>query len=99
MKRVFTIVLLCYRAYLRSAYADSCGASGIALQVLGSGGPEIQGKRASSSYLIWQDGKARVLVDSGGGSPLRFGESGADFVNLDVMLFTHLHADHSAGFP
>ena len=99
MKRVFTIVLLCYCAYLRSAYADSCGASGIALQVLGSGGPEVQGKRASSSYLIWQDGKARVLVDSGGGSPLRFGESGADFVDLDVVLFTHLHADHSAGFP
>lgn len=47
--------------------AEVCGKSGIALQVLGSGGPELQDKRASSSYLIWQDGKARVLIDSGGG--------------------------------
>jgi ribonuclease BN (tRNA processing enzyme) len=68
------------------------------VQVLGSGGPQVQGKRASSSYLVWQDGKARVLVDSGGGSALRFGESNADFTDLDVVLFTHLHVDHSADF-
>ena len=30
----------------------------IMLQVLGSGGPEMNDKRASSSYLIWIDGKA-----------------------------------------
>ena len=36
------------------------------------------------------DGKARVLVDAGGGSALRFGESGAQMADLDVVLFTHL---------
>ena len=76
----------------------TCGATGVAVQVLGSGGPEMKG-RASSSYLIWQDGKARVLVDAGGGSALRFGESGALMADLDVALFTHLHSDHSADFP
>jgi ribonuclease BN (tRNA processing enzyme) len=79
--------------------AESCGSSGIAVQVLGSGGPEMQDKRASSSYLVWRDGKARVLVDVGGGSALRFGQSGAMFPDLDVVLFTHFHADHSADFP
>jgi ribonuclease BN (tRNA processing enzyme) len=69
------------------------------VQVLGSGGPELQDKRASSSYLIWQDGQARVLVDAGGGSALRFGESGAKMSQLDVILFTHFHVDHSADFP
>jgi ribonuclease BN (tRNA processing enzyme) len=83
----------------QAAHAANCTGHGIELQVLGSGGPEMQDKRASSSYLIWQDGKARVLVDSGGGSALRFGEAGATMSGLDVFLFTHLHADHSADFP
>src|SRR6202050_3897069 len=82
-----------------SAHAQNCGGAGVAVQVLGSGGPELQDKRASSSYLVWQDGQARVLVDAGGGSALRFGESGAKMSQLDVILFTHFHIDHSADFP
>jgi len=77
---------------------QSCGVHGVAVQVLGSGGPELQDKRASSSYLIWEDGRARLLVDAGGGSALRFGESGAQMSDLDVILFTHLHVDHSGDF-
>jgi len=73
-----------------------CGRNGVALQVLGSGGPELQDKRASSSYLIWHDGIPRVMVDSGGGSALRFGESGATMSDLEVILLTHLHVDHTA---
>jgi ribonuclease BN (tRNA processing enzyme) len=86
-------------AFLPSAAAQSCGAQGVAAQVLGSGGPELQDKRASSSYLVWKDGQALVLVDAGGGSALRFGESGAQMSQLDVLLFTHYHVDHSADFP
>ena len=82
-----------------SASAQSCGAQGIALQVLGSGGPELQDKRASSSYLLWQSGQVRILVDAGGGSALRFGESGAQMSQLDAILFTHFHVDHSGDFP
>ena len=81
------------------AHAQHCNGTGVALQVLGSGGPELQTRRASSGYLVWIDGKARVLVDAGGGSALRFGESGAQMASLDVILFTHLHADHSADLP
>jgi ribonuclease BN (tRNA processing enzyme) len=85
--------------FVPSADAQTCDGEGIAVQVLGSGGPELQDKRASSSYLVWQDGQARVLVDAGGGSALRFGESGAKMSQLDVILFTHFHVDHSADFP
>ncbi len=81
------------------ATAQSCGAMGVAVQVLGSGGPETQDKRASTSYLIWKDGKARVILDAGGGSALRFGESGAQMSTLDVFLFSHFHVDHTSDFP
>jgi ribonuclease BN (tRNA processing enzyme) len=79
--------------------AQSCGSSGVAVQVLGSGGPETQDKRASTSYLIWKDGKARVILDAGGGSALRFGESGAQMSTPDVFLFSHFHVDHTSDFP
>jgi ribonuclease BN (tRNA processing enzyme) len=81
-----------------SAVAQSCGSRGVAVQVLGSGGPELQDRRASSSYLVWEDGRARVLVDAGGGSAVRFGESVAQMSQLDVILFTHFHVDHSGDF-
>jgi ribonuclease BN (tRNA processing enzyme) len=69
------------------------------MQVLGSGGPELEDQRASSSYLVWQDARARVLIDSGGGSALRFGQSAARVAQLDVIVFTHLHIDHGTDFP
>jgi ribonuclease BN (tRNA processing enzyme) len=93
----FCLLLICAMTPSFVA-AQTCGAKGVAAQVLGSGGPELQDKRAMSSYLIWQDGQARVLVDAGGGSALRFGESGAQMSMLDVILFTHFHVDHSGDF-
>jgi len=79
--------------------AQGCSAPGLAVQVLGSGGPELEDKRASSSYLIWDRGHARAMVDAGGGSALRFGESEAKMSDLDVVLFSHFHIDHSGDFP
>ena len=95
------LLLICFLLGCSSlpATAQTCGSQGIAVQVLGSGGPELQDKRASSSYLVWENGQARVLIDAGGGSALRFGESGAQMSQLDVVLFTHFHVDHSGDFP
>jgi len=71
----------------------------IQLQILGSGGPEIYDGLASTSYLVWINNKARVLIDAGGGSSLNFEKSGADFNDLQAILLSHLHVDHSAAIP
>ena len=81
-----------------SAATSACEAP-IAVQVLGSGGPEGQLERASAGYLLWLDGKARLLVDLGGGSFARYGASGARFTDLDLIALTHLHADHATDLP
>ena len=71
----------------------------IVLQVLGSGGPEMGDKRASSAYIVWVDGKSKMLIDFGGGASLRFEEVGANIPELDVILLTHQHVDHTADIP
>lgn len=83
-----------------SISASSCGETGVAVQVLGSGGPEITyNNRASSGYLVWIDGAARVLVDAGSGVAANFGRSGARLEDLDAIVLSHLHVDHSADLP
>lgn len=76
-----------------------CSGTGVEVQVLGSGGPELQSGRSSSGYLVWLDGKARLLVDAGSGTALRFHQAGARIADLDAIALTHLHVDHSADLP
>ena len=83
-----------------TAHADEmCGEEGVWIQILGAGGPEIDDGQAGPSYLIWVDGKARALVDTGPGSSVGFDQAGANFEDLEVIAFTHLHVDHTADFP
>jgi len=69
------------------------------IQVLGAGGPEIDDGLASSSFLIWIGSKARIMVDAGGGSSFNFEKSAANFNDIEAILLTHLHVDHSAALP
>jgi ribonuclease BN (tRNA processing enzyme) len=66
--------------------------------VLGSGGPGAAG-RAGASYLVFVDGVARILVDAGPGSFARLGEAKASLAQTDLVLLTHLHADHAGELP
>jgi ribonuclease BN (tRNA processing enzyme) len=79
--------------------AQSCAPGPATVQILGSGGPAINRERASSSYLLWIDGQAKMLIDMGGGSYLRFGQSGAKLNDLALVAISHLHPDHVSDLP
>jgi ribonuclease BN (tRNA processing enzyme) len=66
--------------------------------VLGSGGPRAFG-RAGSSYVVLLDGTPRILVDAGPGAFVRIGELQLDLAQVDTVLLTHLHIDHSSDLP
>ena len=99
LRRLFPLTAFMLLAACGSIEAKCPPAAGIALQILGSGGPIADDARASSGYLLWVDGTARVLIDAGGGTFLRFAEAGAHFEELDWVGLSHVHADHSADFP
>lgn len=69
------------------------------VQILGSGDPLVNAQRASTSYLLWIDGKGRVLVDIGGGAFLRFGQAKAQLGDLWLIAISHLHPDHVSDLP
>lgn len=107
MSRYLRLAAICW---LWPCYAVAAGAvegpvmtcpppEAAAVQVLGSGGPIADDARASSAYLLWLGGRARALVDVGGGAFLRFGEAGARFEDLDIIALSHFHTDHSADLP
>ena len=77
----------------------ACGTRGVYVQVLGAGADDLGDAQASSGYLVWVDGKARVLIDMGTGSALRFEESGADFKDLYAVGLSQLTSPPSFREP
>ena len=73
-------------------------AGSLTLLVLGSGGPRPFG-RASSSYIVEVNGTPRILVDAGPGMFLRVGELNVNLEQVDTVLLTHLHIDHTGDLP
>jgi len=76
------------------ALAQSCEPGPSTVQILGSGGPATNPERASASYLLWIGGQAKILVDMGGGTYLRFAQSQAKLVAQDAhagrLIVSHL---------
>ena len=102
---MYRITIVCLLALLSTplirsdAFAQRCAASPIAVQILGSGGPRANPFRSSSSYLLWVDGQARILVDMGGGAHHRFGQAQAKIEDLSLVAISHLHPDHVSDLP
>ena len=75
-----------------------CGDTGVAVQILGSGGPFGTG-RASAGYIVWIDGVSRIMVDAGGGTFAHFHEAGASLTDLQLLALSHFHPDHASEVP
>jgi ribonuclease BN (tRNA processing enzyme) len=82
-----------------NALAQTCTGSPMAVQVLGSGAPGFVKDRSNTSYLLWIGNQAKILVDAGGGAYVRFGQAGAKFGDLSMILVSHLHPDHVSDLP
>lgn len=65
--------------------------------ILGSGSPLPDAERAGPSGLISANGQ-HFLVDCGRGVLMRLAGAGLGIVNLNAVLLTHLHSDHTTDF-
>ena len=93
MKGLLILSLLLADAAAPRAHASPVKPS-LEVMVLGSGGPRPFG-RAGSSYIVLIDGKPRILLDAGPGAFVRIGELNIELEQVDIVLLTHLHIDHS----
>jgi ribonuclease BN (tRNA processing enzyme) len=66
----------------------------IAVTVLGSGTCVPSLERSSCSVLV-ETGGRRWLVDSGAGTLRRLLEAGTSHLDISVLLYSHLHPDHT----
>jgi hypothetical protein len=78
MLRSVTICLLVLLAIPANASAQGCVGNPVAVQILGSGAPPINPNRALTNCLLWVGAQAKILVDAGCGTSIRFGQSQAN---------------------
>jgi hypothetical protein len=90
LRRLMILCLFPVLCFAAGAQAEKvCGDTGVWVQVLGAGGPEIDDGAAGPSYVIWYDHRARVMIDTGPGASVGFDKAGAnkdkDIYSLPVL--------------
>ena len=66
--------------------------------LLGTGGMMPLPRRALTSLMTRYNGSS-ILIDCGEGTQVAIKEKGWSFKPIDVICFTHYHADHISGLP
>lgn len=98
-KIVLLMLFLLFSFDIFASIDSQCKDKSFTLQILGSGGPISDDRRASSGAVVWINGKSTILIDAGGGVFLRFGQSGARLEDLKLIGISHLHTDHVSDLP
>ncbi len=66
--------------------------------LLGTGGMMPLPQRALTSLMVRYNGTS-ILIDCGEGTQIAVKKCGWSFKHIDVICFTHFHADHISGLP
>lgn len=66
--------------------------------LLGTGGMMPLPQRALTSLMVRYNGTG-ILIDCGEGTQIAVKKCGWSFKHIDVICFTHFHADHISGLP
>jgi ribonuclease BN (tRNA processing enzyme) len=69
------------------------------LTVVGSADAVNAGGRGNSCYLVESRGARKLMIDFGPTALLGLRRVGVAPVDLGGIVFTHLHGDHTGGFP
>ncbi len=65
------------------------------LTILGSGTCVPYNRRGSSSYAL-ELPKTKMLLDCGNGATWKLGKVGINYLDIDHILITHFHPDHTS---
>ncbi len=65
------------------------------LTILGSGTCVPYHRRGSSSYAL-ELSKSTILLDCGNGATWKLGKAGISYLDIDHILITHFHPDHTS---
>jgi ribonuclease BN (tRNA processing enzyme) len=65
------------------------------LIILGSGTGVPSLKRGSPGLVVATD-ISKILIDSGSGALRRMLEAGISYLDIDLLLYTHIHPDHTS---
>jgi ribonuclease Z len=66
--------------------------------LLGTGVPTPRADRFGPSTLI-EAGSRKLLIDAGRGTTIRLNQIGVPMGEIDALLLTHYHSDHTSGIP
>ena len=66
--------------------------------LLGTGGMMPMPKRWLTSLML-RCGGSNIIIDCGEGTQIALKEAGISPKPIDIMCFTHMHADHISGLP
>ena len=100
IKSLFCVAAATLFLCANSATASiNCNEAGTRVEVLGSGELSFDNTRATGAYLVWHDNRARVLVNAGAGTYLRFKLSRANFNDLDAIVITQTGIEQTADLP
>jgi ribonuclease Z len=106
MRRIAIAIVLVSGAWLSAAVPAAHAAPCLVVTLTGTqSGPPIHNGQAGAGTLVRYGDDSnncsdvRLLFDAGRGTNMRLSQLGVTPAQLNAIFFTHMHSDHTEGFP